>query len=62
MSELCEICGDVFACEHQLRAARIGRIIKEMYERQDEIDRIEQEQFNKYGYILPDDKDITGSD
>jgi hypothetical protein len=59
---LCEECGDVFGCEHQLQRARIGCMIKEMFDRQDEIDRIEQEQFDKYGYILPDDRDITGSD
>jgi hypothetical protein len=52
-------------CEYQLQRARIGCMIKEMFDKQDESDRIEcieQEQFNKYGYIIPDNKDITGSD
>jgi len=47
----CPICGDVFFCEHEQQQAKIGLIIKEWLEEE-----------KPHEYIIPDDKDITGSD
>jgi hypothetical protein len=69
MSKLCDICGDVFFCEHQQERVKISLAIKKWFEEQDESECIErrqrfaeQEQLKRCGYIIPDDRDITGSD
>ena len=59
---MCEECGDVFFCEHQQQQVKMSLAVKEWLDKADQADEALQEQFRKYGYIIPDDKDITGSD
>lgn len=62
---MCEECGDVFFCEHQQQKVKIDLAIKDWFDKADQAHeawQLEQKQIERYGYIIPDDKDITGSD
>ena len=66
---MCEECGDVFFCEHQQQQVKMSLAIKDWFDKADQAHealqeqyRLEQAHLRKYGYITPDDRDITGSD